>query len=369
MSIFILVIEPTVCTPLANQHIHISDRDGHNDFPWTLKRLVFDDLRRLNFSQDLTQVEPWASDVMSHTDIPRIKRGRLGGQHFATSSADIEYAIANNKTASLIAIEGGHSIQSSFAILRQLYQMGARYMTLTHSCNLPWADSSPVDAGLLPPANGGLSTFGLEVVDEMNRLGMMIDLSHVSSDTMKAAIIRSKAPVIFSHSSARTICNHHRNVPDDVLQMVRSNRGIVMVNFYSVFIQCDPTKNATMEDVIAHIEHIRTIAGVDAVGIGADYDGVDSVPIDLADVSYYPVLFEALAQRGWTDEDLEKLAGRNLLRVFLGVEQVRDLLANLPVQQDSIRREDVENANISVDCVSWPFIDDSRVAENANVLA
>ncbi|OXA51104.1 Dipeptidase 1 [Folsomia candida] len=265
---------------------------------------------------------------------------------------DIEYAIANNKTASLIAIEGGHSIQSSFAILRQLYQMGARYMTLTHSCNLPWADSSPVDAGLLPPANGGLSTFGLEVVDEMNRLGMMIDLSHVSSDTMKAAIIRSKAPVIFSHSSAR-----------------RSNRGIVMVNFYSVFIQCDPTKNATMEDVIAHIEHIRTIAGVDAVGIGADYDGVDSVPIDLADVSYYPVLFEALAQRGWTDEDLEKLAGRNLLRVFLGVEQVRDLLANLPVQQDSIRREDVENANISVDCVSWPFIDDSRVAENANVLA
>jgi len=224
---------------------------------------------------------------------------------------------------------------SSIDILRRYYDLGVRYMTITHACNTPWADSSPVDAGVYPPENGGLSDFGVEVIYEMNRLGMLVDISHVSSQTMRDVLTVSEAPVIFSHSSARAVCWHHRNVPDDVLQLLRKNGGIVMVNFYSGFIQCDPNKKATLDDVVHHVEHLRSVAGVNHIGIGADYDGVPSVPDELRDVSKYPRLFEALLNRGWNEGDLEKLSGRNFLRVFKEAEKVAQYLRHVDLRQSN----------------------------------
>ncbi|ODM95535.1 Dipeptidase 1 [Orchesella cincta] len=297
--------------------------DGHNDFPMNLRDLVFNDLRKVNFSSDLTQVEPWASHPYSFTDIPRLRKGKVGGQfwvaytsctsnnkdsvpqtieqvdvikrlakaypddlHFATSAADIEYAIENKKIASLVAIEGGHSIQSSAGILRSLYELGARYLTLTHNCNTPWADAAAVDAISNPiqPANDGLSDFGLEIVDEMNRLGIMVDLSHVSVATMKAALNRTRAPIIFSHSSAK---------------VMKFGYCYIIVSTNLCFID--------------HVQHIKNLIGPDHVGIGADFDGISEAVQGLEDVSKYPELFAALLETGnWTEEDLEKLAGRRI---------------------------------------------------------
>ena len=205
-------------------------------------------------------------------------------------------------------------------------------MTLTHSCNTPWADAAQAESGDFPAENQGLSEFGKKVVLEMNRLGMMVDLAHVSSDTMRDVLNIAKAPVIFSHSGARGVSNNVRNVPDDVLKMLKENGGIVMANFYSCYIIDDcENNNATVEDVIKHINHIRAVAGVDHVGIGGDYNGVSTLPLGLEDVSGFPRVFEALINDKtfeWSDEDLEKLAGRNILGVFRAVERVRDDLAH-----------------------------------------
>ncbi|CAL8142721.1 unnamed protein product [Orchesella dallaii] len=382
--------------------------DGHNDFPMNLRDLAFNDLRRVNFSSDLTQVEPWASHPYSFTDLPRLRKGKVGGQfwvaytpcsssnkdsvpqtveqidvikrlaaaypddlHYATSAADIEYAIENKKIASLVAIEGGHSIQSSAGILRQLYELGARYLTLTHNCNTPWADAAPVDASSNPiqPANNGLSDFGLELIEEMNRLGIMVDLSHVSIATMKAALNKTRAPVIFSHSSAKAVCNHHRNVPDDVLQQVKENGGLVMVNFYRGFVQCDSSKNATLADLVAHVQHIKNLIGPDHVGIGADFDGISEAVQGLEDVSKYPELFAALLETGnWTEEELEKLSGRNLIRVFKAVESVRDALREEQPMQTVITKEEVDRANLTTACITADFID-TRNSYRDNLVA
>eukprot|EP00054_Salpingoeca_dolichothecata_P014662 m.83211 g.83211 ORF g.83211 m.83211 type:complete len:375 (+) comp21104_c1_seq6:337-1461(+) len=194
-------------------------------------------------------------------------------------------------------------------------------MTLTHTCNTPWADScAPA------PQHDGLTSFGEEVVREMNRLGMLVDLSHVSAKTMADALDVTQAPVIFSHSSAFTLCDNPRNVPDDILKRVAENKGVVMVNFYSGFISC--TNNATLSQVADHIDYIRQKAGIDSVGIGGDYDGVDALPVGLEDVSKYPDLFAELIRRNYTDKDLQKIAGENLLRVFSAAEQVRDSMAS-----------------------------------------
>jgi len=257
---------------------------------------------------------------------------------WAESAADIELAFANGKLASMIGVESGHAIGSSLPLLRTIYAMGARYMTLTHVCNTPWADAAQVEDGWFPVRNNGLSDFGLDLVLEMNRLGMLVDLSHVSTQVMKDALSISQAPVIFSHSSARAIANHSRNVPDDVLQMVKENNGIVMVNFYACFVSEDCSKmNATVHDIVKHINHIREIAGVDHVGIGGDYNGIDIPPVDLPDVSHYPDVFAALIESevSWSDEDLGKLASGNLIRVFKQVESVRDEMAELGWKPDN----------------------------------
>jgi len=375
--------------------------DGHNDLPWNLRGHLLNDLTKFDFT-DLTKVEPWASDRHSHTDLTRLKQGRVGAQfwvaytscdsqykdsvtqtmeqidvikrlvkqnsdhmQFATSVADIEDSIKNGKIASLIGVEGGHSMQSSFGILRTLYDMGTRYMTLTHSCNTPWADSSPVDKPDDPvelPENNGLSNFGERVVDEMNRLGMMIDISHVSVKTMQSALHKSKAPVIFSHSSSYTLCNHHRNVNDDVLKLTKEKNSLVMVNFYNSFIKCDGT-NATLMDVVEHIEHIRTITGPEAdhVGIGGDFDGIEQPAVGLEDVSKYPILLEELYKTGrWSEEDLEKLAGRNLLRVFTAVEKVRDELKQQSAQQGTITRKELVDRKVNLTCITSKFPDDIK---------
>ena len=267
--------------------------------------------------------------------------------------ADIERAKKNGRVASLLGMEGGHAIENSLGALRAFYALGARYMTLTHSQTLDWADSA-TDAA----RHSGLTRFGEEVVREMNRLGMLVDLSHVSPATMEDALRVSEAPVIFSHSSARAICDHPRNVPDDVLAALKANGGVVMVTFVTAFISPElakasvplfkeyeerakllkdpkerealrkeiqdrmPKVRVTIADVANHVDHVRKVAGVEHVGLGGDYDGNDSWPEGLEDVSGYPRLFAELARRGWSDEDLGRLASGNILRVLRKAEEV-----------------------------------------------
>lgn len=332
--------------------------DGHNDYPFQLYLNVKNQIDKVDMTSDLRQV--WN---ISHTDIPRLRMGRVGAQFWAAfvrcdtlgkdavrrtleqidvihrytekypetftfvrSADEIEAAFKDGKIGSLIGVEGGHSIDNSLPVLRMFYDLGVRYMTLTHSCDLPWADMWNETGSI-----GGLSPFGKQVVREMNRLGMLVDLSHVSQDVMRDAIHTSSAPVIFSHSSAFAICSHLRNVPDDVLLMTKKNGGVVMVNFYNVYISCD--KKANLTQVADHIDYIRKVAGVETVGIGGDYDGVDLVPEGLEDVSKYPDLFAELMNRGWSEEDLGKLAGNNLLRAFRGAEKVKGQ-PDQPIQEN-----------------------------------
>ena len=353
--------------------------DGHNDLPWEIREKAGGDLARL----DPRQPQP-----AQHTDIPRLRAGGVGGvfwaayvpAHFARGGAarvaleqvdlihrmtaqspdlqlaltadDVERAHRGGKIASLIGIEGGHSIENSLAALRQFHAVGVRYMTLTHANTLDWADAATDSA-----RHDGLTRFGEEVVREMNRVGMLVDLSHVSPATMKDAIRVSAAPVIFSHSSARALADHPRNVPDDVLRLLKPNGGMVMVNFYSGFLE--PRAAASMRDmfevqrrfqaqfpndapaaqrayrdwqrqnplprgnigtVADHIDHIVKMAGVDHVGIGSDYDGVTSLPVGMEDVSRYPYLTVELLRRGWSDADVRKVLGGNLLRVMRQAE-------------------------------------------------
>jgi len=350
--------------------------DGHNDFAMGLRSQLRNNVEELNFDHDLTQEEPWASYYANHVDLPRMRKGQMGGQfwsafigcksqfadavqlfleqidvikqfvarypddlHWAESTADIETAWAGGKIASMIGVESGHAIGSSLPILRTLYAMGARYMTLTHVCNTPWADAAQVESGYFPPRANGTTQFGEQVVLEMNRLGMLVDLSHVSHDTMMDVLDITLAPVIFSHSGARAVCSHPRNVPDDVLERVADVGGVVMVNFYACFLRDDcAEEDATVEDVVKHINHIRRVAGVDHVGIGGDYCGIDIVPVGLEDVSHYPEVFAALIEDEefeWTDEDLAKLSGLNLINTFRAVEGVRDMLAEQGVKPDN----------------------------------
>jgi membrane dipeptidase len=364
--------------------------DGHNDLPWAFRTRGMPTFEKLNIA--LRQPE-------LHTDIPRLREGgvkaqfwsvyvpastRLRGEslqttleqiefvksmiahypetfQFAQSTADIDLAIKNGKIASLIGVEGGHSIENSLSVLRRLYAMGARYMTLTHSQTLDWADSATDEA-----KHGGLNEFGVRIVREMNTLGMLVDLSHVSDDTMRDALRVTQAPVIYSHSSARAIGDHPRNVPDDVLPMVRDNGGVIMVNFYSGFIvpaaveqrrvrdekrrelektlpdekavnaaiakwdASHPLPVGSIHDAVDHIDHLAKIAGVDHVGIGSDFDGIGAVPKQLEDVSTFPLITQEMLNRGYSERDIRKVLGENLLRVFREAEQVSKRLRSEP---------------------------------------
>jgi membrane dipeptidase len=359
--------------------------DGHNDYPWEVRQKAEFDLAKL----DMRQRQP---SIM--TDFERLGSGGVGGQFWsvyvpspapgtdpaasvtmtleqidivhrmvarypeklvlALTADDIERAQKQGKIASLIGMEGGHSINSSLATLRMMHRLGARYMTLTHSLNVPWADSA-TDT----PKLDGLSPFGEDVVREMNRLGMLVDLSHTSPATMADAIRVSTAPVVFSHSSARALTDVPRNVPDDILRQMPKNGGVVMVTFVPGFVSQqvadyntretaertrltaelkgntaavtsgveawrakNPSPRASLLQVADHIDHIRKTAGIDHVGLGGDFDGITSVVVGLEDVSTYPALVAELLRRGYTDEDIKKIAARNILRVMHGAEAV-----------------------------------------------
>ncbi|KAK2914257.1 hypothetical protein QQF64_029750 [Cirrhinus molitorella] len=342
--------------------------DGHNDLPWQMRSL---------FNNQLNMVDLNTLNT-THTNIPKIREGRLSAQFwaayvpcdsqykdavrqtleqidvvhrmcqkypdvfkFAASSQDIMDAFKQNKTASLIGVEGGHSIDSSLGTLRTMYHLGVRYLTLTHSCNTPWADNWLVDTGSEPEVHGGLSEFGKQVIQEMNRIGMLIDLSHVSEKVMNQVLDISKAPVIFSHSSAYSICNHKRNVPDDVLLKVKAKQGIVMINFYNDYVTCQNAAN--ISDVADHFDHIKKVADASIIGFGGDYDGVPRVPVGLEDVSKYPDLVAELLRRKWTEDEIKDALGRNLLRVFTQVEAVRDSLIGTKPDDTPIPLKEVQN--------------------------
>ena len=374
--------------------------DGHNDLPWALRQQHGND----PFAVDLTA--NLDDSTALHTDIPRLRAGGVGGQFWsvyvpasltpveaakatfeqidtvkrmvaahpdvfelATTADDIQRIHRRGRIASLIGMEGGYSIADSLGLLREFHDAGARYMTLTHSATTSWADSA-TDA----PKWGGLNAFGEEVVREMNRLGMMVDLSHVSEETMMDAMRVSEAPVIFSHSSARGVTGHARNVPDSVLRMMPEDGGVVMVTFVPGFVSepvrawgaarsaedarlkslnpgdpaavtsgmqawmaANPAPRAGIADVVAHIQHVRDVAGIDHVGLGGDFDGVGSLPDGLSGVDAYPRLLAALMANGWSEADIRKLAGENVLRGMRRVEAVaaskrgeRPNLARLP---------------------------------------
>jgi membrane dipeptidase len=366
--------------------------DGHNDLPWEI-RSQFGNVGNIDLAAGTSNLRGKTGDKAVHlmTDIPRARKGHLGAQFWsvwiptsvtgpeavqmtleqidivrtmvakypqdfemASTADDIQRIEKSGRIASLIGVEGGHQINNSLPVLRDYYALGVRYLTLTHGKNTDWADSATDK-----PVHHGLTPFGRVVVHEMNRLGMLVDLSHVSPDTMKAALETTKAPVIFSHSSARALDDHPRDVPDDVLRMVKQNHGIVMANFYPMFVsqavanwnadragaaakfeglyvgqpdrakaamdkweKAHPQPTATIAQVADHIEHIRKVAGVESVGIGSDFDGIEVTPERLDGVDTYPALFAELARRGWTDDELADLAGRNLLRVMRDAEAV-----------------------------------------------
>ena len=356
--------------------------DCHNDLPWAIRE---DSVARHDVAKyDLRKKTP------GHTDLARLKAGMVGGQFWSVyipadardsgyarvqleqidiarqviaKYPEIEWALtadalrashARGRIGSLLGLEGGHAIENSLGALRAYYDLGARYMTLTHSATIDWADSGTDTA-----RHGGLTRFGEEVVREMNRLGMLVDLSHVSPGTMSDALNVSEAPVIFSHSSARAVTDVPRNVPDSILKRLPQNGGIVMVTFVPGFVSravaqygseaqrmnaelrqrfgsddaarrremdawraSHPAPKATLKDVADHIDHIRRVAGPDHVGIGGDFDGISDTPVGLEDVSTYPALFAELSRRGWSEADLRKLAGENLLRVLKRAEAV-----------------------------------------------
>jgi membrane dipeptidase len=354
--------------------------DGHNDLPWEIRERYGKDPRAADLRRRVPDTQ---------TDIPRLAEGGVGGQFWsvyvpgtldgneavtavleqidivhrmiaaypdrfrlALTADDVAGAFADGKIASLLGAEGGHAIGGSLGVLRGLYRLGVRYMTLTHNQNVGWADSATDD-----PDAGGLSDFGREVVREMQRIGMLVDLSHVAPSTMTDALDAARAPVIFSHSCARALCDHPRNVPDEVLARLASNGGVCMVAFVPAFVSPEcaawqrglraaasgrgmdpenlhdlftivypeharehPEPVATITQVADHIDHVREVAGLDHVGIGADYDGTPALPAGLGDVSRYPALFAELLRRGWSERDCEALAGGNVLRVLRDAE-------------------------------------------------
>lgn len=359
--------------------------DGHNDLPWALRQGYGSDPHAVDLTTNLD------ATTRLHTDIPRLRAGGVGGQFWsvyvpasltpvdaakatfeqvnvvrrmvaahpetfelATTAADVVRIHRAGKIASLMGIEGGYSIADSLGLLREFHEAGVRYMTLTHSKTTTWADSA-TDA----PKWGGLSPFGETVVREMNRLGMLVDLSHVSEETMFDAMRVSEAPVIFSHSSARGVTDHPRNVPDSVLSQMAADGGVVMVTFVPGFISeafrawsadraaeqarlaalepgdpaavtagmatwdgANPVPATGVADVVAHIQHVRQVAGIDHVGLGGDFDGVSALPSGVEGVDAYPRILAALMATGWTEADIRKLAGENILRVMRATEAV-----------------------------------------------
>lgn len=372
---------PVVLTP-EGLRIHAAGFvfDGHNDLAWEMRKLADPGFQKF----DLARPQP-----KLHTDIPRLRRGGVGAQFWsayvpaetsqsgealrmtleqialvqamirrypdvleaARTADDVQRIQQSGKIASLIGIEGGHSIQNSLAALRQLHALGAGYMTLTHSDTLDWADSA-TDV----QRHGGLTPFGEEVVREMNALGMLVDLSHVSVDTMQDALRVSRAPVIFSHSSAYAVAPHPRNVPDEVLRLLPANGGVVLVNFFSGFIEpesararaamfqvrrelsarypdqvefdkryaawqrANPIRRGTVHTLVDHIDHIARVAGVEHVGLGSDYDGITHAPEQLDDVSCYPYITQELLNRGYTEPQIHQIMSGNLLRVMRAAE-------------------------------------------------
>jgi membrane dipeptidase len=370
--------------------------DGHNDLPWEIRDRFKSELGSIDLKSDTSRLPAPADGGALMTDIPRLRAGLVGGQFWsvwvpvdikgaaavqttleqidlvkrivakypadfelAYTAADVRRIHRHGRIASMIGIEGGHQINDSLAVLRQMFDLGARYMTLTHVLNTDWADAA-TDA----PVHHGLTGFGREVIREMNRLGMLVDLSHVSPETMRAALAVTEAPVIFSHSGARALVDHPRNVPDDVLGLVAKNGGVVMVNFCPCYVSAEsnqweadraaeqaryssppygglyigqperaavalaawdkahPKPVVTLAQVADHIEHIRRVAGVDHVGLGSDFDGIPAAPTGLEGVDRYPALLEELMRRGWSDADVAKVAGENVLRVMAATEQV-----------------------------------------------
>ncbi|MFI1919924.1 dipeptidase [Nocardia sp. NPDC020380] len=357
--------------------------DGHNDLPWAMRTQAGYDLDAIDLASD--------QSARLSTDLTRLRAGGVGAQFWsvyvrstlagdaavsatleqidfvrllcerfpdrlqlAFTADDMEAARAAGRIASLMGAEGGHSINCSLATLRALHRLGVRYMTLTHNDNVPWADSATDE-----PKAGGLSAFGEEVVREMNRLGMLVDLSHVSPDTMRAALAISEAPVLFSHSCARALCDHPRNIPDDVLAALPANGGVAMVAFVGYFLlpaardwearavehlrahgferldrspeatacrqsfeATDPRPQLTVTAVADHIEYLREVVGIDHIGLGGDFDGADYLPRDLSDVSGYPNLIAELLSRGWSESDTGKLAWHNAVRVLRDAEAV-----------------------------------------------
>jgi len=368
--------------------------DGHNDLAWALRKQVDYDLT----ARDIAVHQPTL-----HTDIPRLRAGAVGAQFFsvyvpgtmaggtavtatleqidcvsrivasypetfvaARTATEVRNIIAGGRIAALLGAEGGHSIDNSLGVLRVLRRLGVAYMTLTHNQNTPWADAA-TDV----PAVGGLTDFGRQVVREMNRIGMLVDISHVAPATMRAALDETVAPVIFSHSSCRALTDHVRDVPDSVLQRLAANGGVVMITFVPDFVsqECadhaaaedaerhalgldkvtvytehagehldpvavakltawqaeNPAPRATLQQVADHVEHAREVAGVSHIGLGGDFDGVSDLPIGLEDVSAYPTLLTELAGRGWSDSDLEGLTSGNILRVLQAAEDTADV--------------------------------------------
>ena len=370
--------------------------DGHNDLPWEIRERFASDLDKVDLAHSTAGLPAPAGSPGLMTDIPRLRAGGVGAQFWsvyipasvtgpaavqmtleqidltkrmcerypadfgmAYTAADIVRLHKAHRIACLIGVEGGHQINDSLAVLRQYYDAGARYLTLTHSSNTAWADSATDN-----PQHHGLTPFGVEVVREMNRVGMLIDLAHVSEETMRAALKASEAPVIFSHSSARALVDHPRNVPDEVLHLVAQNGGVVMVNFATIYVsdamrrwssdraaevarynsppfgglyigqperaaaalaqweKAHPKPTVTLSDVADHIGHIKEVAGAEHVGLGSDFDGIPETPVGLEGVDRYKALLIELARRGWSDADLAKLAGGNVLRVLSEAEKV-----------------------------------------------
>jgi membrane dipeptidase len=357
--------------------------DGHNDLPYALRTLVGSAVDHRHLARlDLRRRQPH-----THTDLERLTAGRLSAQFWSVyvptgqpetdavaqtleqidavramvrcypdrlaltaTAAGVLAAFEAGLVASLIGAEGGHCIAGSLGILRMFRELGVRYLTLTHDANTAWADSA-TDVERL----GGLSDFGREVVREMNRIGVIVDLSHVSVGTMRDALAATEVPVLFSHSSARTVCNHVRNVPDDVLAALRVNGGVCMVTFVPAFVserrraweaelatvaasagdetdvaarRLGPPPPVTVAEIADHVEHVRDVAGIDHVGIGGDFDGCDTMPAEVCDVSCYPLLFAELVARGWSESELAKLAGANALRVLRAAEEVESAWAS-----------------------------------------
>ncbi|GAB1293599.1 Dipeptidase 2 [Apodemus speciosus] len=299
--------------------------DGHNDLPLVLRQFYQNGLQDANL-RNFTH---------GQTSLDRLQDGFVGAQFCSTLNS-------TRKLACLIGVEGGHSLDNSLAALRSFYLLGVRYLTLTHTCNTPWAESSSKGVHSFYSSVKGLTSFGETVVAEMNRLGMMIDLSHVSDAAARRALEASQAPVIFSHSAARAVCPNARNLPDDLLQLLKKNGGIVMVTFSVGVLPCNPLANVST--VADHFDHIRSVIGSEFVGIGGDYDGTEQFPQGLEDVSTYPVLIEELLRRGWEEQELYGVLRGNLLRVFGQVEQVRDKNKWQSPLEDMIPEEQLEGA-------------------------